>query len=137
MIVWIALSALLALAAVVFVAWPFLREPEVAPADDLVPGATPGERERLRLAEVRDQALAALKELEFDHRTGKISDDDYARQIGPLKAAAAAALKAYDRLAGPPQAVPEPTAGDPREQRPERSNAAARVVSPEVGRSNG
>ena len=34
-------------------------------------------RRRLALAEERDRALAALKELEFDHRTGKVSDDDY------------------------------------------------------------
>ena len=29
------------------------------------------------LIEERDHALAALKELEFDHRTGKVDDEDY------------------------------------------------------------
>ncbi len=53
----------------------------------------------LALVEQRDRALAALKELEFDHRTGKITDDDYRRELGPLRQAAAAALQGA-RLAG-------------------------------------
>ena len=35
------------------------------------------EQRRLALAEERDRALGALKELELDHRTGKVSDEDY------------------------------------------------------------
>jgi hypothetical protein len=53
--------------------------------------------ERLALEEERDRALAALKELEFDHRTGKISDDDYRSLVGDLRRDAAEALKALDR----------------------------------------
>lgn len=73
---------------------PFLRrgpEPEVL--DE------PGEAERRRLAleEERDRALAALKELEFDHRTGKVSDEDYRVLVGDLRRAAAEALRALDR----------------------------------------
>ena len=71
----VVLAALLAVAAVLFAARPFLREPEAA--NDRLDDVGPAERERLRLAEERDRALAALKELEFDHRTGKISDADY------------------------------------------------------------
>jgi hypothetical protein len=82
------LVALLAAAAVVFVACPFLRRPAT--------GAQPREdawaRERLRLAEQRDRALAALKELEFDHRTGKICDGDYRELVGPLRREAAETL---------------------------------------------
>jgi hypothetical protein len=40
--------------------------------------------------------LATLKELEFDHRTGKVSDDDYRRLVGPLRQHAAQALRALD-----------------------------------------
>src|SRR5262249_8246137 len=47
--------------------------------------------------ETRDRALAALKELEFDHRTGKIDDVDYRALVGPLRRAAAEALQALDR----------------------------------------
>jgi hypothetical protein len=60
--------------------------------DELAPEA----RKRLALAEERDRALAALKELEFDHRTDKVSDDDYRAQLGPLRRRAAEALRALD-----------------------------------------
>jgi hypothetical protein len=50
----------------------------------------------LELAEERDRALAALKELEFDHRTGKVSDDDYRELVGPLRRRVAEALRALE-----------------------------------------
>jgi hypothetical protein len=81
-------GAALAVACVVFVARPYLREP--APADDEL--AEPDQR-RLELAEERDRSLAALKELEFDHRTGKISDEDYRELVLPLRQRAAALLE--------------------------------------------
>jgi hypothetical protein len=89
----LALGALIAVAAVWFVARPFLRSPR---AED--PLAEPGEAERRRLAleEDRDRALAALKELEFDHRTGKVSDADYRALVGELRRSAADALRALD-----------------------------------------
>jgi hypothetical protein len=68
------LGALLAAACVVLVALPYLREP--APERDALDEPGELERRRLELAEARDRALAALKELELDHRTGKVSDED-------------------------------------------------------------
>jgi hypothetical protein len=106
----LALGAALAIAAVVFAARPFLRPRSLEPAPPPAP-------ERIRLEEERDRALAALKELEFDHRTGKISDSDYRDLVGPLRAEAAHALRALDRvgamttrLESPPDParVPEP-----------------------------
>lgn len=100
------LGAVLALAAVIFVARPFLREPS-PPSDRLdEPGAI--ERRRIELIEERDRAVAALKELEFDHRTGKVTDVDYRAQVGPMRRRAAAALRAlepraetrHERIAG-------------------------------------
>jgi hypothetical protein len=91
----LALAAVFALVAVAFVARPFLREP--APASDRLDELAPEARRRLALAEERDRALAALKELEFDHRTGKVSDDDYRAQVGPLRRRAAEALRALER----------------------------------------
>jgi hypothetical protein len=88
------LAVLLAVVCVAFVARPFLREP--APDDDRLAELPPAERERVRLAEERDRALAALKELEFDHRTGKISDTDYRDLVGPLRRQAAEAMRALD-----------------------------------------
>ncbi len=94
MTVALALGAALALLAVVFVARPFLREP--APVADRLDEPGELERRRLELAEERDRALAALKELEFDHRTGKVSDEDYRSLVGPLRRRAAEALRALE-----------------------------------------
>ena len=94
MIVAIVLGALLAVAAVVFVARPFLREPSAA--DDRLGAPGAAARRRLELAEERDRALAALKELEFDHRTGKVSDRDYRELVGPLRRRAAETLHALE-----------------------------------------
>jgi hypothetical protein len=94
MTVALVLGALLAVIAVVFVARPFLREP--APASDRLDEPGELERRRLELVEERDRALAALKELEFDHRTGKVTDEDYRAQVGPLRRRAADALRALE-----------------------------------------
>jgi hypothetical protein len=101
----VALGALLAVAAVAFVARPFLAEPDVA--DDRLAGLTSAEQERLELLERRDRALGALKELEFDHRTGKIADSDYEASVGPLRREAAEAMKALEPLAPPAPAPVE------------------------------
>ena len=90
----LAVAAVLAVVAVVFVARPFLRDP--SPASDRLDELAPEARERLALAEERDRALAALKELEFDHRTGKVSDEDYRTQVGPLRRRAAEVLRALE-----------------------------------------
>jgi hypothetical protein len=94
MTVALVVGAVLAVGCVLLVALPFLREPSAA--DDRL--GLPGEREQRRLAaaEERDRALAALKELEFDHRTGKVSDEDYRAQVGALRRRAAEALRALE-----------------------------------------
>ena len=94
MTVALALAAVLAVLAVAFVAVPFLREPE--PVSDVLDEPGDLERRRLELAEERDRALVALKELEFDHRTGKVSDDDYRDLVGPLRRRAAETLRALE-----------------------------------------
>jgi len=88
------LAAVVAVAAVLLVAVPFLREP--APREDVLPEPHKAARRRLELAEERDRALAALKELEFDHRTGKLTDADYRELVGSYRRRAAAALQALD-----------------------------------------
>jgi len=100
------LGAVLAVLVVIFVARPFVREP--APASDRLDEPGELERRRLELVEERDRALAALKELEFDHRTGKVSDEDYRELVGPLRRRAAGTLRAlepraearHERIAG-------------------------------------
>jgi hypothetical protein len=98
----IVLGAVLAAGAILLVALPFLREP--APRDDTL--VVPDD-ERMRLVEERDRALGALKELEFDHRTRKIGDEDYRSLVSPLRQEAAAALRALDRY-GPAMSEPYP-----------------------------
>jgi hypothetical protein len=88
------IGAALAVACVIVVALPFLREP--AARDDRLEAPDELEQRRLAVAEERDRALAALKELEFDHRTGKISDEDYRAQVAPLRRRAAEALRALE-----------------------------------------
>jgi hypothetical protein len=113
------LGVLVAVAAVVVVALPFLREP--APSDDRLDAPSPEAERRLALVEERDRALAALKELEFDHRTGKIDDEDYRTVVGPLRRAAAEALRALDRstrygLLMDPTPTPVPEPGPPPDE---------------------
>jgi hypothetical protein len=91
---WLAVGVLLAVACVLLVARPFLRDPQ--PLDDRLDEPAEREQERIALSEERDRALAALKELEFDHRTGKVSDEDYRAQIGPMRRRAAEALRALE-----------------------------------------
>ena len=122
----VVVGALLAVAAVVLVALPFLREP--TSADDRIDVRTEEEERRLALVEERDRALAALKELEFDHRTGKISDADYRELVGPLRRIAAGALRALDSRKGygpgmseapmtePPTPAPVPEPGPPPDE---------------------
>jgi hypothetical protein len=124
------LAALLAVACVIAVALPFLREPEAT--DDRLDEPDELERRRLELAEERDRVLADLKELEFDHRTGKVSDEDYRALVGPLRSRAASALRAlepraqasnlprsaamsepFPAPAPAPEPFPQPDEGDP------------------------
>jgi hypothetical protein len=95
------LAAVLAIACVVAVALPFIREPE--PESDRLDEPDEEERRRLELLEARDRSLAALKELEFEHRTGTISDEDYRTLLGPLRREAAEALRALDGEGRPPE----------------------------------
>jgi hypothetical protein len=103
----LALGALLAVLCVIAVALPFLREPE--PTSDSLVELDEPERRRLELLETRDRALAALKELEFDHRTGTISDEDYRALVGPLRREAASALQALESDGAPVAREGHPT----------------------------
>jgi hypothetical protein len=89
------LGIVLAAVVVIVVALPFLREPAVE--DDRLDARSEDELRRLTLAEDRDRALAALKELEFDHRAGDVDDEDYRQLIGPLRQDVAVALRAIEQ----------------------------------------
>jgi hypothetical protein len=78
--------------------WPDAREKRRLSRHHIpTPGITgsrgDAERERSKIFEERDQALAALTDLQFDHRTGKVSDADFGTLVGPLRAEAAALIE--------------------------------------------
>ena len=89
-----AVVAVIVATVVVAVAWPFLSPERGAPEQAL----SQRDRSRLELMERRDAAYAGLRDLEQDHRTGKVSDIDYADERGRLRDEAAAALRGLDQL---------------------------------------
>jgi hypothetical protein len=114
---WLSLGVVLAVACVFVVALPFLQRPGIPAAEDRLGEPDALERRRLELTEERDRALAALKELEFDHRTGKVSDEDYRALVGPLRSRAAETLRALE-----PAAKPAVRAGGPVEAKLTRTD---------------
>ena len=65
-------------------------QPSVGPVEPLEPEETP-----------KGVALTALKEIEFDRETGKLSDADYELLKQKYTTAALEALRAEERAAGP------------------------------------
>jgi hypothetical protein len=94
-----ALVAIVVTGVAVAVAWPFLSPERGLPEQSL----SERDRERLALMERRDSAYGGLRDLEHDHRTGKVSDDDYADERARLRAEAAEALRGLDRLDSEPE----------------------------------
>jgi hypothetical protein len=101
-VIGLILGGIVAVIAVAIVALPFLRDSGEPEFLDTAESAG-----RLELMEVRDRAVGALKELEFDHRTGKVDDVDYRALVGPLRRAVADSLQALDRGKAPAAAVQE------------------------------
>ncbi len=93
-IIFIVLAALLIGVAFYVVALPLLQQ---ARRNSAAP-ARSSEQERLaELLAQRDAAFQALRELNFDHRVGKITDEDFTAFEANLKQNAAEALRALDR----------------------------------------
>lgn len=81
----LALGTALALAAMAFVLWPLFRDPGPMVASPETPAGGSARRER---------AVDALREIEFDRATGKLSDADYASLKARYTAEAVVALRA-------------------------------------------
>ena len=79
------IGTLLALAALAYVLYPLFVEPTTAAARARHGRAEPS---------ARDEAVAALREVEFDRETGKLSDADYAVLKGRYTEEALAAMRA-------------------------------------------
>jgi len=89
---FIVLAILLSAAALVAVAYPVLAKARTAE-----PAISTAQETLDELLNQRDAALQALRELNFDHRVGKITDEDFTAFEANLKRTAADALRALDR----------------------------------------
>ncbi len=89
---FIVLAILLSAAAVLGVAYPIL-----AKARANVPGRASAQEQLAELLAQREAAFQALRELQFDHRVGKITDEDFVAFEANLKQHAAETLRALDR----------------------------------------
>jgi hypothetical protein len=91
-VVGIVLLVLLVVLAVLFVVVPLLRTSGVEEWH----AASAAQLRRIELRERRDAAYVALRELELDHDTGKLDDEDYATANSELRAEAMEALAALE-----------------------------------------
>jgi hypothetical protein len=87
----ILIGLLLVAATIPIVIKPLLNQKRRQP----VPVGAP----KVSASEQHQAALLALRDLEFDHRTGKVMDDDYANLRASLLAQAAATLDTKPKLA--------------------------------------
>jgi hypothetical protein len=110
-----ALLAALAAAAVAFVLYPvFVRRENTAPPSDRA-------KEKERLAEKKEQILAAIRDLDFEHAAGKLSPQDYREVREDFLAQAAAVMTEEERLRSslPPHAPQkQPVPAEPRQPLP-------------------
>lgn len=74
-----------------------VAQPIVAPAPEAAPIHEPPEPEET----ARGRALLALKEIEFDRATAKLSDDDYAELRARYERAAIATMEGCARCGAP------------------------------------
>jgi hypothetical protein len=86
------LVAAVALLLIAVIAWPLIR-PAVGEAGD-----APPDDERARLEEDVERSLAAIREIEFDHRAGHLSDADFATLDSAERARTAELLRRLDLL---------------------------------------
>jgi hypothetical protein len=88
------LVAAVALAVVVAVAWPLLHER--AQAD----GSSADDQANRALQDEIDRSLRAIREIEFDHRAGNLSDEDFSELDGAERAQLATLLRRRDQSSG-------------------------------------
>lgn len=109
----ILLAIALCLLVAAFIARPFIEKAlpqgEAARASDLITQ--------------REAVLIELRDLDFDHTTGKLAEDDYQTQRARLVARGAEILKALDQL---PSAAPQTSIASPFDDEIERQVAERR-----------
>ena len=90
---WITLlfALLFAFLAITFVVWPLRRAPQMALVDE--------DSALSDLVQRKDVALASIREIEFDHQTGKLNADDFQRINSRLRQQAIAFLRQIEKSA--------------------------------------
>ncbi len=90
---WITLlfALLFALLAIAFVVWPLWRAPQMALVDE--------DSTLSDLIQRKDVALASIREIEFDHQTGKLNADDFQRINNRLRQQAIVFLRQIEKSA--------------------------------------
>jgi hypothetical protein len=90
---WITLlfALLFALLAITFVVWPLWRAPQMALVDE--------DSVLSELIQRKDVALASIREIEFDHQTGKLNADDFQRINSRLRQQAIVFLRQIEKTA--------------------------------------
>jgi hypothetical protein len=107
-------------AAALFIAWPLFfaaEDPGV-----LEVAESPSVAARLVQQKEKNEALAAIKDAEFDHQLGKLSDEDYGALRAELEARALVALAALEEPRGLRAVASAPATAAPG--RPAASGAA-------------
>ena len=87
----IILAIVMSIGALLIVAYPIIARNRNAE-----PAASSSQEELDELLARRDAAFQALRELNFDHRVGKVSDEDFIVFEANLREVAASSLKAID-----------------------------------------
>jgi len=91
-----------------FVLYPVLNR-EAAPADK---SPTDVAAELQRLAEAKQRLLESIKEVEFEHKAGKLSEADYQRVRADDLAKVAQIMAHIDEMTGNKKGAPEPVASE-------------------------
>ena len=112
-------SLLLGLALLVLIGFALIR-----PLQQRMNGRDRALSQADALEQEHESILGALRDLDFDHLTGKITDEDYAPQRAELMARGAAALRQLDALRAPGVGAPAESA--PAEDDIERAISARR-----------
>jgi hypothetical protein len=88
------------LVVVLVITAPLRRPAQSAGSDDRGASTAAGVGERAELEAARDAKYREIRDAELDHRTGKLSDEDFEAVDGTLRAEAVEILRALDRVSG-------------------------------------
>jgi len=92
---------IIALPAFALALWPLFRRGAIGGSDTAV-APTAAEDKQLELSEEKDAVYRALKEIEFDHEAGHLSEEDYRPLRHRYESRAAELIHALDALAPAP-----------------------------------